>query len=350
MSRLKAAMVGCGGFGTSFAPYVMNHADLVAVCDPNAESRAACLKTLNLDLPQFDDHQSLLAGIEFDAVVIASSNHTHAPLALAAANAGKHIFCEKAMASNVHECWAMVRAAEANGVKLMIGHKRRLRPPWARMIELAQKELGAPLAIEVPGFHDGRLYNFGGTWWAQKEKSGGTFALAGVHPVDWMRGMAGDIRQVSAVAGPRRDRAYDFPDIMAATYVFESGTVGCIQVALDWPLLKFRETFGPQVVCELGGIRLVPTMDYIDLFWTKDGEETIRHERFDDLGFDHAYNLEFGDFVCWIAEDRPPCLTWQEGLRCVEAMEAAYHSAEQDGAPVTLPLYPELEPEQPIEL
>ena len=46
----------------------------------------------------------------------------------------------------------------------------------------------------------------------------------------------------------------------------------------------------------------------------------------------------------WIADGTEPCLTWREGLRCVEAMEAAHRSASQGGVPVRLPLYPELEP------
>ena len=68
----------------------------------------------------------------------------------------------------------------------------------------------------------------------------------------------------------------------------------------------------------------------------------VRHEQYD-LGFDEAFHREVGDFVRWIREDRAPCLTWVEGLRCVEIMEAAYQSADQGGVPVALPLYPALE-------
>lgn len=350
MDRLRCAIVGCGDFAPYFAPYVIRHAELVAICDPNPAGRERCLGMLGLDLPQFESHQSLLSGCELDAVVITSANYTHAPIAIAAAIAGKHVFCEKAMATTTAECWAMVRAAQAAGVKLAVGHKRRLRPPWARMIELSRTILGPPLAIQIPGFYDGGVYKLQGTWWAKKEKSGGIFDIAGVHSIDWMRAAAGNIVKAIAIAGPRRDLSYDFPDITAATYVFESGAVGTIQVALDWPLHKFRESFGPQVVCERGAMRMVPTPAFIDIFWKKDGEDEIHQDHFDDLGFDHAYNLEFGDFVRWVTEGRRPCLTWEEGLRCVEAMEAACRSADSGGTPVSLPLHPELEPGEKIEL
>ena len=65
--------------------------------------------------------------------------------------------------------------------------------------------------------------------------------------------------------------------------------------------------------------------------------------RLDDLGFSHAYRQEFGDFIRWIVDDTEPCLTWREGLRCVEVMEAAHRSAEEGGSVISLPLYPELE-------
>ena len=83
---------------------------------------------------------------DLDAVVITAANFVHREIAVAAAEAGLHVFCEKAMACTVEDCEAMVRASDAATVKLMIGHKRRLRPSWARMIELtAANALGRPL-------------------------------------------------------------------------------------------------------------------------------------------------------------------------------------------------------------
>jgi predicted dehydrogenase len=87
----------------------------------------------------------------------------------------------------------------------------------------------------------------------------------------------------------------------------------------------------------------MPALDHIDLFWQHVSDKEPRHEQFNDLGFDHAYRRELGDFVCWIQDGSEPCLTWQEGLRCVEGMEAAHRSATEGGSIIRLPLYPELE-------
>ena len=152
---VELGLIGCGGFGSHLATEIFQDVEglrLGAVYD--VDRPAAQRLGERLAVPVASSVEEMFGIPSADAVLIATPHDTHRRLTVMAAEAGKHIFCEKAMASNVHECWAMVRAAEANGVKLMIGHKRRLRPPWARMIELAQKELGAPLAIEVPGFHD----------------------------------------------------------------------------------------------------------------------------------------------------------------------------------------------------
>ena len=87
----------------------------------------------------------------------------------------------------------------------------------------------------------------------------------------------------------------------------------------------------------------MPALDHIDLYWQRLDAATPRLERFDDLGFDHAYRREIGDFFRWIGTGADPCLTWVEGLRCVEMMEGAYRFAQQDGRVVEFPLHPELE-------
>lgn len=340
-TKLRFALCGAGDFGLHFAPYINEVAELVAVCDPNPEARARFREATGLQAVEFDRHERLLAEADIDAVALTSPNFTHKQITVAAARAGKHVYCEKAMALTVPECWEMVRACEEHGVRLMVGHKRRLRPPWARMIELC-KHLREVVAITAALYYDARPYNFRG-WWTREAQCGGTLDISGVHTTDWMRAMCGDIAAVRAIAPPQIDTRYDFPDTLHVTYQFHSGAVASLNVAHMYPLLKFRESGGPIVICREGGIRLVPFLDHVDLYWQHHGDLEPHHERFDDLGFDHAFRKEIGDFVRWITEGAEPCLTWREGLRCVEAMEAAHRSAKQGGAIIRLPLYPELE-------
>ena len=82
--RLRFALIGTGDFGPHFAPYINASAELVAVSDPNPRARARFAEQTGLQLPEFDDHERLLAEINVDAVVIASPNHTHQEIAVAA--------------------------------------------------------------------------------------------------------------------------------------------------------------------------------------------------------------------------------------------------------------------------
>ena len=340
--KLRFALFGLGDFGPQFAHYLNEVAEVVAVCDPSAAARARFVDNSQRRLRIFEDYEQLLDSVDVDAVAITSPNFTHKAIAVAAAQRGKHVYCEKAMALNVPECWEMVRACETAGVRLMVGHKRRLRPPWARMIAL-REQLGPVLAINVACYWNIHHYNFP-TWWQREELTGGLLTVSGVHVIDWMRAMCGDVARVSALAGLQTDPKYNYPDTLHVTLHFHSGAVASLTVSLHYPLLHFRESGGPQVVCREGGMRFLPYKDHLDLYWQRMDEADAHHERFDDLGFDHAYRLEVGDFVRWIKDGRAPCLTWREGLRCVEVMEAAHRSAKQNGVWLTLPLYPELEP------
>jgi len=339
-SRLRFALFGCGGFGREFARYILEVADLPAISDPDPGARRAFAAALKRTFNEYDNADALLANEDIDAVAITTANFAHKSTAIAAANAGKHVYCEKPMANSVPDCWEMVRACEKAGVRLMVGHKRRLRPAWARMIELT-KELGPVIAITSCQYYDARPYNLSG-WWTRAAESGGLLDIAEVHILDWMRAMCGDIDSVRAISPPQLDARFDFPDTIHVELRFRSEAVASLNVSMAYPLLKFRESGGPLVICRNGGMRFVPSLDYLDLYWQRSEDKEPHHERFD-LGFDQAFRKEIGDFVNWVARGEEPCLTWKEGLRCVEGMEAAHRSAAQNGAVIPLPLYPELD-------
>jgi predicted dehydrogenase len=218
--RLRVAIFGGGNFGAFFARYVNEFATVVAVCEPNAQARVKFAQVSGLSLPEFEDPERLLGEVDVDAVVLTGPNHTHKPIALAAAKRGKHVFCEKAMAPCVADCWEMIRACRSAGVRLMVGHKRRLRPAWARAIEL-RESVGSVAAMSINGYFDARPDNFRG-WWTREAESGGVLALSGVHELDWMRALCGDAEGVSAVAAPAIDQRYDFPDSIHVHLRFRS--------------------------------------------------------------------------------------------------------------------------------
>ena len=78
----------------------------------------------------------------------------------------------------------MIEAAQAKGVKLMVGHKRRLRPQYAKMAEIVRGlRYGRPLAVQVNGFYGRELWG----WWTRRETGGGLLFHSGVHDLDFLR-------------------------------------------------------------------------------------------------------------------------------------------------------------------
>ena len=118
-----------------------------------------------LGVPAFASFEKCLGESQATAVALFTPNHLHSTMAAEAARAGKHVFCEKPMAITVEECHDMIEAADAGNVKLMVGHKRRLRPQYVKMAELVQSgRFGRILAVNVNGFY-GRQWH---GWWLRR--------------------------------------------------------------------------------------------------------------------------------------------------------------------------------------
>ena len=141
--------------------------------------------------------EELLAEPEIQAVSICAANFAHAELTIAALNAGKHVLCEKPMATNLADCEAMVQAADANGKFLMIGHNQRL----AKAHSLARKLIVEGLIGDIITFRT--IFGHGGpetwsidpgknTWFFDKKKAAmGALSDLGIHKVDLLQYLTG---------------------------------------------------------------------------------------------------------------------------------------------------------------
>ncbi len=133
---VKAAIIGTGneGCGAMIHDHNRDYVDFIGFCDirPSQVARATAefakhpqYSPEDVDkLRQYDDYQKMLADPDVEMVVIALPLWLHAPIAIAAMEAGKHVFCEKLMAHTVTECKQMCRVARAKNRVLAIGHQR----------------------------------------------------------------------------------------------------------------------------------------------------------------------------------------------------------------------------------
>ena len=140
---LRVGLIGCGGQGR------YNLERLLRV--PGATCAAACdVYDLNLQgiaryakLPEnalTSDYRAVLERKDIDAVMITTPPTTHRDITLAALDAGKHVFCEKLMATEIDDAKDMVRAADGSGRVLQIGHQRAASPGYRHAYHLLKNE------------------------------------------------------------------------------------------------------------------------------------------------------------------------------------------------------------------
>jgi predicted dehydrogenase len=204
MNKIGVAMVGCGGIalanhlpGLALCP----NAKIVALCDndPVVLQRASQQTGVAITSTNYEE---IVTGKDVHAVIIATPNYVHAPIALAAIAAGKHVLCEKPIAMNHAESLAMLRAAEKAGVRHMTAFTYRFVPAMRFMAHLVKRgDVGKPYH-----FRSCRLQDWGtrAVGWRQVANLAGTGELGDMlsHRIDYAHLLVGQINRL--VADTRR--------------------------------------------------------------------------------------------------------------------------------------------------
>ena len=146
MTKVRVGLVGAGVIAQvmhlHYLAELTDRFEVAAVCDLDGESARACAARYGIPAA-FTDWRELVAH-PLDAVMVLTSG-SHAPIAEAAARAGRHVFVEKPMCYSAAEGQAMVTAADSAGVILMVGYPKRYDPAFARMREETAELKGARL-------------------------------------------------------------------------------------------------------------------------------------------------------------------------------------------------------------
>src|SRR5687768_6455941 len=187
MQQIGVAIIGCGGVtlqnhlpGLAMCP----DAKVVALCD----SDPACLERAARETgvrTTTSDYQEVIDRSDVNAVIIATPNITHSPIAQAAITAGKHVMCEKPIAINYAEAFAMYRAAETRGVRHMSAFTYRFVPAMRYLAHLVKSgALGQPFHFRSCRLQDWGRRSLG---WRQVAKLAGTGELGDMlsHRIDF---------------------------------------------------------------------------------------------------------------------------------------------------------------------
>ena len=182
------------------------------------------------------------------AVTVATPPHTHAPIALAAVAAGKHVICEKPFARDAAEGRRVLRAAEEAGVVHLLGCEFRWDPGQALLAQaVATGQVGEPrlatVIMHVPLLADRSAEV--PAWWADASQGGGWLGAHGSQIIDQVRVTLGEFESVSASLPHVADRAMTAEDAFVVHFRMRSGAVGTLQsTAGDWgpPVVVTRVT------------------------------------------------------------------------------------------------------------
>ena len=199
---IRTAIIGASFARDAYLPALANIDDAEVVAIASARLSSARATADQFGIPQaYDDWREMLGRHEVDLVCIATPPDLHAPMTLAALEAGAHVLCEKPMAMDAGESRAMLEAAEAAGKLHVMGHELRFNPNRGRIKALLDTgEIGEVRHLNMVSINAGwgdPASRPAGDWWSLAEHGGGRFGAAGSHAIDLIRWWLGDVGALS---------------------------------------------------------------------------------------------------------------------------------------------------------
>jgi predicted dehydrogenase len=327
---VRIGLIGAGGIaGAHVAGYLRNPGvvEFAAVADPvreNAERRAA-----GTDAAIFASYPEMLAAAELDAVDICLPHHLHRDAIVAAAEAGKHVLCEKPLCLTAAEAADIRAAVRANGVTVMCAHNQLFLPAVAAArATIDSGVLGRVYEVRTTDsfYNDFSPESMG--WRATAATSGGGELIdTGYHPTYLLLHLAGGAPiEVTAMLSRHRLDFMEGEDSAQVLVRFDNGVVGSLTTSWAYQPAPGTERFS--VVGEKGSL----TSDGTSLTVRVRGERRTETFDFEPV---HEFAAEVGHFAECLRTGNRPIHTEDEGIQVLGIILAAYRSAaEKTIAPV----------------
>ena len=340
--RIRFALVGCGRISKNHIEALnrhAEHAELVAVCDTDAHLLAKASAATGA--APFRTLADLLAQSDADVVVLATPSGLHAQQAITCARAGRHVLCEKPMATRFEDAQAMLRACRDGGVKLFVVKQNRLNAT----VQLVKRALDAGrfgriyLATVNVFWTRPQSYYDAAAWRGRWDLDGGAFMNQASHYVDLLDWLVGPVDSVHAYTATLA-RNIEAEDTGVMSVRLRHGGLASINVTM----LTYAKNFEGSVTLlgERGTVRIGGT-----------AVNKIEHWQFDTPHADDAqvgqasygtenvygpgHTLYYANVLATLRGEARAEVDGYEGLRSLEVLIAAYRSA-RDGVRVGLPL------------
>lgn len=243
---VRAAIVGLGWWGKHIVRR-MQGSEKLKVVTALETSDAHASFAVEHGLRFTTDWNEVLSDPEIDAVILCTPHSLHTQQVLAAAAAGKHVFCEKPLALTRADAERSVEACRASGVKLGIGHERRFEPAAVEVRRMIREEvLGTIMHVEANFSHD-KLANVPETDWRASpvDAPAAGMTAMGIHLTDLYLDLFGPISEVYAQTAQRVSKRPN-GDVVSVQMRFASGATGYINAILVTPLYIGMTVFGSE--------------------------------------------------------------------------------------------------------
>jgi len=323
MRKVKLAVIGTGRMGSVHVRNIVRHvpeADLVSICDIRLDVAQSVADELGIK-HVVEDYHELLADPELDAVLIAASTNAHDYIMKDAAQAGKHIFCEKPLALELEKIDESLEVVEKAGVKLQVGFNRRFDKSFQKVKEIVDSgEIGHPCILhitsrdpEVPSMEFMRA-------------SGGMFMDMTIHDFDMARFQVGEVEEIYAIGGvliePELNKFGDI-DTNIVTLKFANGAVGAIDNSRQ-AVYGYDQRL--EVFCSNGTAIAENDKENTTVMANLDGFHSSRIPHFFMNRYAPCYVEEVRQFIECVREDKPTPITGKDGRAAVVLGYAAWKS------------------------
>ena len=341
-SKSKLEKVGVGIVGVGIGSYHMRgyaecpDAQIVAVCDINEERARKVAEEFKVP-HVFTDYKKMFKLSSIDAVSVCTPNYLHAPVTIAAFEAGKHVICEKPLAMNPKEGEAMVAAGKKAKKLFMTAFNNRFRGDTQVLKKFIEAgELGDIYFAKTGWIRRKGIPGFGGWFTTKKMSGGGPLIDLGVHVLDLALWLMGNPKAVTvtgttyAMFGPKgegtgqfgvaeKKGGYDVEDLAGAFIRLDSGATVILEAS--WASHIRQEINYTNLIGTKGGADVSPLAIYKDV----QGMPVDITPKFREQS---GHMMEIKHFIDCIVNGTKLISTGEHGLEITRILDAIYKSAE----------------------
>ncbi len=334
-SRTRVAVVGAGIGRAHVEGYLAAGAQVVALCDLDSQKARDLAHKWNIEPRIESDFANIVADASIEAISLCTPNALHAPMAIQAMRAGKHVLCEKPLALNAHDAQTIADCARETGRICMVSHVLRFRDDSLELKRRAS-DIGEIYYARAMARRTSGIPKWGG-WFTQGRLSGGGSLIdTGVHILDlawWLAGCPRPLRASGtnyAHFGPNQRHlgvggaqnpggSFDVEDLAAGLIRFENGL--SIHFEASWAINAQND----ERFCHLHGTGGALLWQDEPKFVSENGEiERLTQ------GAGNAWKREMEHFLSCVGSGQTPDPDATQGVVMMRMLDALYQSAREN--------------------